>query len=95
MAARKRKPKFEALTVHLKRGGEIRFESAYDAPEAARLATKWARKGWDAEVKSKTGSAKFMTCTPSKRKAYWSDPDPKAHAICKLTPAFKKRVRGR
>lgn len=94
MAAR-RKPKTEHLAINLKRGGELRFESAYTAPEAARIATKWARKGWDVEVKPYHGNAKFMTCTPSKRKAYWSDPDPKAHAICKLTPAFKKRVRGR
>ena len=91
----RKKPKFEALTINLQRGGELRFESAYSAPEAARIATKWARKGWDAQVKTKRGTVKLMTCTPSKRKAYWSDPDPKAHAICKLTPAFKKRVRGR
>lgn len=91
----KKKPKFEPITINLQRGGELRYESAYNAPEAARIATKWARKGWSVEVKPKRGTMKFMTCEPSKKKAYWSDPDPKAHAICKLTPAFKKRVRGR
>jgi hypothetical protein len=91
----KAKAKFEKLQINLSRGGELRFETAYDAREAARIATKWARKGWAVKVNSMTGRTPFMTCEPSARKAYWSDPDPKAHAICKLTPAFKKRVRGR
>lgn len=89
------KPKFEKLAVNLQRGGELRYETAYNAREAAKIATKWARKGWEVEVKPWSGSAKYMTCSPSKKKAYWSDPDPKAHAVCTLTPAFKKRVRGR
>jgi hypothetical protein len=90
-----KKPKFEHLTVNLKRGGELRYETAYNARDAARIATKFARKGWSVEVKPWGGNARFMTCEPSARKGYWSDPDPKAHAICKLTPAFKKRVRGK
>ena len=87
--------KFEKLWIHLYRGGEIRDETAYNARDAARIGTKWARKGWSVKVLPRSGSRAFMTCEPSKKKAYWSDPDPKAHAICKLTPAFKKRVRGK
>ncbi len=99
-----KKPKFEKLALNMRRGGELRFDTAYNAPEAARLAVKHARKGWDVEVTaggagtygaSKRKSVAFMSCTPSARKAYWSDPDGKAHAKCTMTPAFKKRVRGR
>lgn len=92
-----KKPKFEKLFVNLQRSGELRYETAYNAKDAARIAAKHARKGWSVKVTSgaKTRAATFMSCEPSARKAYWSDPDVKAHAICTMTPAFKKRVRGR
>ena len=87
------KPKFEKLFLNLQRGGELRFDTAHSAPEAARLGAKYARKGWSVKITSRAGKTPFMTCEPSTKRAYWSDPDPKAHAICKLTPAFKKRVK--
>lgn len=90
--ARKR-PTFEKLTLTLTKGGGIQFDTKYDAPSAARAATKAARQGWDVKVsKSWVGKREpktLMSCKPSARK------DVKAHAICSMTPAFKKRIRGR
>jgi hypothetical protein len=87
--------KFEKLTLQLRKGGEMRFETAYNAYDAAKAAARWSRKGWDVEVVAASSGHGFMTCKPSARKAYWSDPDVKAHAVCKISPAFKKRIRVR
>ena len=90
-----KKQKFEKLWIHAERKGELQSNTAYNARDAARIAAKRARKGWKVKVTSTNGRTPFMTCSPSSTKAYWSDPDVKPHAICTMTPAFKKRVRGR
>lgn len=91
------KPKFERLTISCLRGGEIQYATKYNARDAAREATKRAKDGWSCKILGGAGkrSTTFMSCEPSARRKYWSDPKPKAHAICTMTPAFKKRIRGR
>lgn len=100
----KRKPKLEKLSVNLRKGGELRYETAYDAHAAAKTATKWARKGWRAEVQAwnSLGTKRnvFMTCepgaVPGPLDKYGRAPrvpdGMRVVASCTITPAFKKRI---
>lgn len=89
----KAKPKLEKLSVNLFRRGEVRYEIAYYAHDAAKLATKWARKGWQAEVQAwgSLGTKRnvFMSCGPA---SATKRPGHREIAACSITPAFKKRI---
>lgn len=90
----RKKAKFEKLSVNLYRRGELRFETVYSAAEAARIAAKWTRKGWDATVQpwESLGTKRnvFMSCKP-----FMGKRGNKVFARCQLTPAFKKRIQRR
>jgi hypothetical protein len=95
-----KKPKFEKLSINMERRGELRYATAYNARDAAKIATKAAKQGWDTTVQSfsslGTKRGIYMECHSSKVSA-GRDPGflAKAVARCKLSPAFKKRLRGR
>lgn len=94
--AKAKKPKFEVLSVNMERRGELRYEKAYNAREAAAIATKAAKQGWDVKVQNwrslGTNRNVQMTCTPSagipKTRTRWV-------ARCTTTPGFKKRLKGK
>ncbi len=97
----KKKPKWEKLSISCLRRGEVQYETAYNAPEAARKATKRAKAGWSCKItKSGSGSysdkrkpVAFMTCEPSANPSVHDyGPHRKTFAKCSMTPAFKKRV---
>lgn len=94
--ARKR-PKTEKLSVNLRKGGELRYETAYDAPEAARIAASWAKKGWAAEVQAwqSLGTRRnvYMTCRGSSAAFKRHGRSDKLFAKCEMKPAFKRRVK--
>ena len=79
---------FMKLQISMLRRGEIRYETAYDAAEGARLAAKWAKKGWKVEVQKVTrkGLPVQMTCEPLERKG-------KMTARCAIKPGFKKAMK--
>jgi len=83
-------PKTEKLSVNMSRRGELRYDTAYNAPEAARIATKWAKKGWSVRVQSwrslGTKRGIQMTCEPSLTRG-------KEIAKCEIAPPFKKRLK--
>jgi len=94
--AKAKKPKFEKLSINMQRRGELRYEMAYTAREAASKATKAAKQGWDVKVQNwqslGTNRNVQMTCTPSagiaKTRTRWV-------AKCTVMPAFKKRLKGK
>lgn len=93
-----KKPKFEKLQISCLKGGEMQFETAYDARDAAKRATRRAKAGWSCKVN--TYSAKrtvtMMTCEPSQRiSRHDYGPHRKVFARCTMTKAFKKRAAGR
>lgn len=84
-----RSPKTEKLQISALRRGEIRFDTKYTAPEAAKSATRFARQGWTVEVQSGHRTKRttvFMKCVPVVKGS-------KTFAKCSMTPAFKKRIR--
>jgi len=87
----RKRPKVHKLAVNALRKGEMRYETAYDAPEAARIATRWARAGWKVEIQNwrSLGTKRhvYMTCEPAARKG-------KTIALCSIKPSFKKEIRG-
>lgn len=89
-----RRPKTEKLSVNMSRRGELRYETAYTAPEAARIATKYAKQGWRVKVQSwqslGTKRGVQMTCAPTS-----STKTSKTYASCEIAPAFKKRLKTR
>lgn len=96
--ARARKQKFGKLTINLYRRGEIRYEHAYYPNEAAKKATKWARKGWEAKVYS-SGSGSYSSSKRTPKTLMECKPSPKKRgsgefANCTIAPAFKKRIKG-
>ena len=82
-----RKPKFEKLQISCLRRGEMQFETAYDARDAAKRATRRAKAGWSVKVSAR-GPRALMECKPAAKNG-------KAFASCTMTPAFKKRSAGR
>lgn len=99
-----KKPKFEKLSINYYRRGELRYETAYNAREAARKATKMAKQGWEATVQSfgslGTKRGVHMTCGSQTRG--WADKRKRdadkmvrPFAKCTMTPAFKKRIKVR
>lgn len=79
---------FMKLQLSLDKRGEMRFDTAYDAAEGARLATKWAKQGWKVRVQKVTrkGLPVQMTCEPLERKG-------KMTARCAIKPGFKKAMK--
>lgn len=79
---------FMKLQLSLDKRGEMRFDTAYDAAEGARLATKWAKQGWKVRVQKVTrkGLPVQMTCEPLERKG-------KMTARCTIKPGFKKAMK--
>lgn len=94
MATRRpKRPKFEKLAINMERGLVIRYDSAYNAPEAARIATKAAKDGWRVTIQSWGSAYKrniLMTCGPASSVNKRSRS--KLIASCTMTPAFKKRL---
>jgi hypothetical protein len=95
---RARKQKFQSLTISMERGLTSRFADATGARDAARIATKAAREGWNAEVYSFPRSGYNpgrkhvkMTCQPVHDV---TGHGPKVKAACTITPAFKKQIKG-
>lgn len=89
-----RKVETKRYEVGAERRGVMKFGTAYNAPEAARLATQYARQGYTAEVHTFSGrgfavgrKTVHMTCAPQVKGT-------KTVAACVLKPAFKKRVKG-
>lgn len=87
--AKTRKQLFGKYHINLYRKGEIRFDNASYPVDAARKATKWARKGWEAKVMKSTGPKTLMTCKPTTKKRGAGE-----YASCVIAPAFKKRIKG-
>jgi hypothetical protein len=83
-----RRIKTQKLQVSAQRRGEIRFHTAYTAPEAARVAAKMARQGWTVEVQDWQSGRVKMKCRPGSKRD-------RAFAACEIKPAFKKQIRGR
>lgn len=84
--ARTRKQRTQKLFLHGERRGVVVFDQAYTAIEAARAATKMARKGYKVKVTG-TGPKVRMTCEPKVAGT-------KTVVTCSITPAFKKQVKG-
>lgn len=97
----KKKPKFEKLAIHAERRGVLKYDTAYDAPAAARIATKLARQGFKTEVVKWGGGGSSMYDTSKMRKLVRMTCAPtvgkrgKTHAMCTVTPAFKKALQRR
>jgi hypothetical protein len=98
MASRKKKkPATQKLDISMIRRGVLQYETAYTAPEAARIATKFAKQGWTVDVIRWGGrSAHYgdtsnlrrnvkMTCKPVEKRG-------KVYAACTMKPDFKKAV---
>jgi hypothetical protein len=90
-----RKPKFQKYQISAIRRGVMEFDTAYNAPDAARIAAKRARKGWRVKVQNagsgsftKTKTYVYMTCAPHTTGS-------KTVARCTLKPAFKKQIHRR
>jgi len=104
VAAKRKKPVWEKLSISALRRGEIQYDAAYNARDAARIATQRARQGWSVKV-TKSGGGSYsnkrlppamMTCEPSaSHSVHDYGPHRKTFARCTMTPAFKKRVTGR
>ena len=91
-----KKPKFEKLQVSSLRIGVLEYDTAYDAPTAARIAARRSRAGWSVRVEGMKSSKAFMTCEPSQQiSRHDVGPHPKTYAKCTMTKAFKKRVQRR
>jgi hypothetical protein len=88
MAKKKKPPATMKLAVNALRRGEIRYDTEYTAPAAARNAVKRARDGYTVEVKAWDSGHLKMTCKPGIKKG-------KTVAVCDIKPAFKKAIRGR
>lgn len=93
MAKPKSKPrqKTQKLSINGIRRGELRYDTQYNATDAARSATKLARQGYQVTVQPwrSTGSRNIaMTCEPVVAKR-----GSKTVAVCKMTPAFKKQLK--
>jgi hypothetical protein len=86
------KQKFQKLSVNLYRRGELRYETAYNARDAARIATKMAKKGWSVKVQpwNSLGTKRNirMTCEPVTR-------GQKVAAACMIEPSFKRQIKMR
>ena len=110
MAAKRKKPVWEKLQISSLRRGEVQFDTAYNARDAAKIAAKRARQGWSVKVVKSGGGSyankrippAMMTCEPSVTAAVQSvgylnktGIHRKPFARCTMTPAFKKRVTGR
>jgi len=84
----------EKLAVNSERRGQMKFDTAYTATEAARMATKLAKAGWKVTVQlwghGGTRRGILMTCTPATGRRRQT-----ATAHCTVTPAFKKRIKWR
>jgi hypothetical protein len=81
-----RKLKFEKLQISGFRRGEIRYDHAYNARDAARKATKLARKGYDVKVRGR-GPQVRMHCEPTSKRD-------RTYASCTMTPTFKRQIKG-
>lgn len=75
--------------------GAMRFDDAWDAREAARVATRRAREGYKVEVQTYSGTGWVagrksvkMTCEPAVSRTG------KPITKCQINPAFKKKIRG-
>jgi hypothetical protein len=92
-----KKPKFEKLNISALRRGEIRFATAYSAPEAAKIATKMARQGWRVEVQAWGSGHVKMKCEPDWKYPNRGRGENRKHDIarCTMKPAFKKQLKRR
>ena len=92
MAVKRKKPKFGKLSINSERRGQLMFDTAYNAPDAARIATKRAKQGWKVQVQNwaSLGTSRNiqMRCEPATKRD-------KTVARCTLSSAFKKQIRGR
>jgi hypothetical protein len=98
MPARRFKQRTQKLAITGNRRGEIRFETAYNARDAARAATAMAKKGYLVDVTAFHSGRLKMRCVPVKRSGALS-PHPlhydKPGAHCTVKPPFKKQIKGR
>lgn len=89
---KRKPPKTQKLSINGERRGRVEYRTAFDAPSAAREATKLARQGYTVTVQpwQSLGTKRniMMRCAPTDRKG-------RTVAACELTPAFKKQIRGR
>jgi hypothetical protein len=90
-----KKPTFEKLNISALRSGEIRFATAYSAPEAAKIATKMARQGWRVEVQAWGSGHVKMKCEPDWKYRASDTPRGVRFARCTMKPAFKKQLKRR
>lgn len=85
----KRKPKWTKYQISMTRRGVMRFDAAYNAPDAARKATKQAKDGWTVEVQGGTKRlVTHMTCKPALKRG-------KAYAVCTMRPTFRQAIQRR
>jgi len=85
------KPKFEKYAVNAIRRGELRYDTVYNAADAARSAAKFARQGYSVRVQPwrslGTDRNVMMTCEPASGVR-----TKKLNARCTMTPSFKKQI---
>lgn len=86
--AKKRKAKLTKYQISATRRGVMQYEDAWDAPAAARAATRLAKQGWSVRVQPfhTKRLVTHMTCEPTTKKG-------KTFAACKITnPSFRKAI---
>lgn len=85
----KRKAKWLKYQISMIRRGVMRFDDAYNAPDAARKATRHAKDGWTVEVQTNNKRlTTHMTCKPALKKG-------KAFAVCTMRPTFRQAIQRR
>lgn len=89
-----RRQRTQKLTITGNRRGEIRFETKYNARDAARAATAMAKKGYLTDVTAFHSGHKKMSCVPVMRGKHGGRTYDKAVAHCTIKPAFKKQIKG-
>ena len=87
--------KFQKLSITGNRHGEIRFETKYNARDAARAATALAKRGYLVDVTAFDSGHRKMRCVPVMRGEHKSRVYTKPGAHCTIKPAFKKQIKGR
>lgn len=89
--ARAPKQKTEKYSVNGIRRGELRYDTKYNATDAARSATKLARQGYSVTVQpwASLGTKRnvMMTCEPASGVR-----TKKGNARCTMVPSFKKQI---
>lgn len=73
------------LFISSERRGVLEYDKAYTPGEAAKIATKRARAGWDVRVTGK-GTQVKMRCAPRSVRG-------RTVAMCSMTPVFKRLLK--